>query len=111
MSKSQFKHARIARKSVFVCAPYAGDVKVNVFRAKEIARMLWEAGYLPICPHISADFFSELTEREQALDYCLNLLDMCDYIYIDFENGITAGMQGEIAYARAKKIKQIEVNK
>lgn len=111
MSKSQFKHARIARKSVFICAPYAGDVKVNVFRAKQIARMLWEAGYLPICPHISADFFNELTERDKALDYCLNLLDMCDYIYIDIENGISAGMRGEIAYAKSKGLKSLKVDK
>lgn len=98
---------KIARKSVFVCAPYAGNIKVNVFRAKEIARMLWDAGYMPICPHISAGFFSELTEREKALDYCLNLLDGCDYIYIDLENGITAGMRGEIAYAQSKGIKNM----
>jgi hypothetical protein len=109
--KIRFKHARIARKSVFICAPYASDVKVNVFRAKQIARMLWEAGYTPIVPHISADFFSELTERDKALDYCLNLLDGCDYIYIDLENGISAGMQGEIAYARAKGLKNLEVGK
>lgn len=111
MSKSRFKHARIARKSVFICAPYAGDVKVNVFRAKEISRMLWEAGYLPVCPHINASFFSELTERDKALDYCLNLLDMCDFIYIDIENGISAGMQGEIAYAKAKGLKSLKVDK
>jgi len=107
--KSKFKHEKIARKSVFICAPYAGNEAVNIYRAKQIARMLWDAGYLPIIPHTSASFFSELTEREQALDYCLNLLDGCDYIYIDLENGITAGMLGEIAYAKSKKIKNIEV--
>jgi len=111
MSKSRFKQARIARKSVFICAPYAGDVKVNVFRAKEIARMLWDAGYLPIIPHTSASFFSELTEREQALDYCLNLLDGCDYIYIDLEVQPSAGMIGEIAYAKSKGLKNLEVKK
>jgi len=105
---------KIARKSVFICAPYAGnnyEVRQNIDRAKQIARMLWDAGYLPICPHTSASFFSELTEREQALDYCLNLLDGCDYIYIDLENGITAGMTGEIAYAKAKGLKSLKVDK
>jgi len=105
--KSKFKHEKIARKSVFICAPYAGNEAVNIYRAKQIARMLWDAGYLPICPHTSASFFSELTEREQALDYCLNLLDGCDFIYIDLENGITAGMRGEIAYAKSKGIKNM----
>jgi hypothetical protein len=103
---------KIARKSVFICAPYAGnnyEVRQNIYRAKQIARMLWEAGYLPVCPHISASFFSELTEREQALDYCLNLLDGCDYIYIDLEVTPSAGMIGEIAYARAKGLKNLEV--
>ena len=109
MSKSQFKHEKISRKSVFICAPYAGNEAVNIYRAKQIARMLWDAGYLPIVPHTSASFFYELTEREQALDYCLNLLGTCDLIYIDLENGITAGMCGEIAYAKSKKIKNIEV--
>ena len=111
MSKIRFKHSKISRKSVFVCAPYAGNETLNVFRAKEIARMLWNNGYLPIVPHISASFFSELTERDKALDYCLNLLDMCDLIYIDIENGITAGMQGEIAYAKAKGLKSLKVDK
>ena len=103
---------KIARKSVFICAPYAGnnyEVRQNIYRAKQIARMLWDAGYLPIVPHTSASFFYELTEREQALDYCLNLLDGCDYIYIDLENGISAGMRGEIAYANSKGIKNVEV--
>ena len=107
--KSKFKHEKIARKSVFICAPYAGNEAVNIYRAKQIARMLLDAGYLPICPHTAGAFFSELTEREQALDYCLNLLDGCDYIYIDIENGISAGMQGEIAYAKAKGLKNLEV--
>lgn len=111
MSKSKFKHEKIARKSIFVCSPYAGNEAVNIYRAKQIARMLWEMGYLPICPHTSASFFSELTEREQALDYCLNLLDGCDLIYIDLENGITAGMQGEIAYAKSKGLKSLKVDK
>ena len=100
---------KIARKSVFVCAPYAGNEAVNIYRAKQIARMLWDMGYLPIVPHTSASFFSELTEREQALDYCLNLLDGCEYIYICLEDGITVGMQDEIAYARSKGIKNLEV--
>ena len=103
---------KIARKSVFICAPYTGnnyEVRQNIYRAKQIARMLWDAGYLPICPHTSASFFSELTERDKALDYCLNLLDGCDFIYIDLENGITAGMLGEIAYAKSKGLKNLEV--
>ena len=111
MSKSRFKHEKIARKSVFICAPYAGNTIVNIYRAKQIARMLWKAGYLPICPHCAGDFFRELTEREQALDYCLNLLDGCDFIYIDLEVTPSAGMLGEIAYARAKGIKNLEVAK
>ena len=111
MSKSQLKHEKISRKSVFICAPYAGNEAVNIYRAKQIARMLWEMGYLPICPHTSASFFSELTERDKALDYCLNLLDGCEYIYIDLENGITAGMTGEIAYANSKGLKNLDVKK
>ena len=80
-------------------------------KTDKIARMLWDAGYLPICPHTSASFFSELTEREQALDYCLNLLDGCDYIYIDLEVPPSAGMIGEIAYAKSKGLKNLEVKK
>jgi len=105
---------KIARKSVFICAPYAGnnyEVRQNIDRAKQIARMLWDAGYLPICPHTSASFFSELTERDKALDYCLNLLDGCEYIYIDLEVIPTAGMMGEIAYAKAKGLKSLKVDK
>jgi len=111
MSKSRFKHSKIARKSVFICAPYAGNEAVNIYRAKQIARMLWDAGYLPIVPHTSASFFSELTERDKALDYCLNLLDGCDYIYIDLEVTPSAGMIGEIAYARSKGLKSLKVDK
>ena len=101
---------KIARKSVFICAPYAGNEAVNIYRAKQIARMLWDMGYLPICPHTAGAFFSELTERDKALDYCLNLLDTCDLIYIDIENGITAGMRGEIAYAKSKGLKSLKVD-
>jgi len=102
---------KIARKSVFVCAPYAGNEQVNIYRAKQIARMLWDMGYLPICPHTAGAFFSELTERDKALDYCLNLLDGCDFIYIDLEVTPSVGMIGEIAYARAKGLKNLTLNK
>ncbi len=109
VNRKQFKHKKIHRKSVFICAPYAGNIKYNVANAKNIARMLWEFGYMPVCPHISADFLDETTERDKALDYCLNLLDMCDFIYVDLTGPITAGMRGEIAYAKSKGLKNLEV--
>ena len=88
------------RKTVFICAPYAGEISLNINRAMAVSHKLWESGYMPLCPHISASFFCEDTEREKALDYCLQLLTMSDYIYI-IPGTISAGMSGEIRLAKA----------
>ena len=87
-------------KKVFICSPLRGDIKNNIKKAKEYSRMAVKKGYLPITPHI---YFTQFlddgieAEREVALKMNIELLDLCDELWI-FGNKITEGMQREINY-------------
>ncbi|MCW6680864.1 DUF4406 domain-containing protein [Aerococcaceae bacterium NML130460] len=88
----------------YICAPFRGDVKQNIERAKEYARYVYELGYIPVTPHVMFPFLEDdnPAERESAMQMDLELLSKCDVIY--FFDEISEGMEKEIAFAREKKI-------
>lgn len=86
---------------IYVCHPFAGDVQGNSERVRSICRDLVESGVLPIAPHLYLPrFLDEATEREQALGFCLELLDTCDEVRV-YGDRVTAGMRREIERAEA----------
>lgn len=78
---SRLPAASSARRRVYVCHPYAADPPKNVARVHAIARGLSSEGLLPIAPHIYLpQLFDEATQRDEALQACLELVGLCDEV-------------------------------
>lgn len=95
------------KKRVFICSPFRGEIEDNVKRAKECCRSAIFADVVPIAPHIYFTQFLDDTaceERELGIACGLELLDLCDEVWVYNENGITEGMREEIEYAKQKGI-------
>ena len=61
------KEAKKWRPLVYVCSPYAGDVRNNTENARRYCRFAVDAGAIPLAPHLLLpQFLSEETERELA---------------------------------------------
>ena len=91
-------------KVVFVCSPFQGK-RENVERAKEYCRMLVDAGYIPIAPHVYFPQFmddSNLEDRRLALEMNKKLMEFCDEMWV-FGEEITEGMREEIEHFKKLK--------
>ena len=54
------------RPLAYICSPYRGDEEANAERAREYSRQVFEAGYLPVTPHIYfSQFLSESIPEER----------------------------------------------
>jgi len=98
-------------KKVFICSPLKGNHKENIKKAKEYSRFAVKKGYIPITPHI---YFTQFLndkikrEREMALKMNLELLDLCDELWI-FGDRITEGMHKEISkWCRERSLRSIK---
>ena len=88
-------------KRIYVCHPFADNPEVNASRVQDICRDLVESDFLPIAPQIYLPaFIDELTERELAIALCLELVAVCDELWV-YSGMITAGMRREIDRAKA----------
>jgi hypothetical protein len=91
---------------VYICSPYAGDVKRNTENAIRYCRFALEQGRFPIAPHLFLPRFmndADREERELALSFGLRFLGGCREIWI-FGDTFSAGMKREIAEARRRGI-------
>lgn len=87
------------QKRVYVCHPFSDGPAANVGRVHRISRGLIAEGVLPIAPHLYLpQLVDEATQRERALDLCLELLATCDEVRV-FGGRITPGMERELRYA------------
>lgn len=90
-------------KKIYVVSPYAGDVERNVANAIAYCKYVMKKGYMPLASHL---YFTQMTnddipeERRAGLDMGLELLSMCDEVWVFYENRISSGMAGEIARAK-----------
>ena len=83
-------------KKIFICSPYAGDIKKNTELAKIYAKYVIDKGYLPIAPHLYfTQFLNEETERDLGINLGLELLKECDEIWV-FGDIISQGMRKEL---------------
>ena len=84
---------RVYRPLVYICSPYAGDVKQNVNMARVYSRFAVKNTCIPLTPHLLYPQFMDdgsPAERELALWV--------------FGGVISAGMAAEIAKAEKRKI-------
>ena len=97
---------RVYRPLVYICSPYAGDVKQNVNMARVYSRFAVKNTCIPLAPHLLYPQFMDdgsPAERELALFMGLVLLTKCEQVWV-FGGVISAGMAVEIAKAEKKKI-------
>lgn len=87
---------------VYVCSPYAGDVKENIRKVCAYCRYTVDQGCIPLAPHLYLpQFLDEESERELALFMDIALLSRCVELWV-FGDVISAGMEKEIQYAQRK---------
>ena len=91
---------------VFICSPFAGDIPLNINRAKRYARFAVNRQAVPVIPHLMYPRFLDehsLEERELGIEMGLRLLENCQEIWV-FGERISSGMVVEIEKAKSLKI-------
>lgn len=98
--------AKTEKPLVFICSPFAGNVAVNVDKAKRYMRLAIQRGTIPFAPHL---LYPQVlndgveSERELGLAFGLAMLCRCDELWV-FGEHISPGMEGEIALAKKRKM-------
>ena len=87
-------------KLIYICSPYKGNVVKNTKFAIECCKYAMPHG-IPFAPHL---YFTQFLddrnpeEREKGLEYGLQILEMCDEVWV-FGEHISEGMGREIRTA------------
>ena len=88
---------------VYICSPFAGDVKNNIKRAKKYSRYALDKGNIPIAPHLLfPQFMDDKKERRLAMHFNYVLLGKCQELWV-FGDEITKGMKIELEIAKKRK--------
>lgn len=98
------------KKLVYICSPLRGDYEKNINAAKEICREVVTKypDIIPIAPHIYFTQFLDDTkpnERSLGMEAGIELLDMCDELWVYGIESPSEGMQAEMEYALKNGIK------
>lgn len=96
----------------FICSPYSGDVDTNVALARRLCAAAVRRGRAPFAPHLLCPQFlrdGDEAERLRGIDCGLAFLRCCEEIWVYTANGISAGMEREIAVAEEIGIPMIRV--
>lgn len=94
-------------KKIYICSPYKGNVEENVKNAQQYSRCVTFIGLLPITPHIySTQFLDDNIpeERQMGLNIGIELLSDCQEMWVFGLDKPSAGMQGEIEFAKKHNI-------
>lgn len=101
-------------KKVYICSPCRGDYINNIANAKKYCREAVMTGVLPIAPHIYfTQFLDDLVpeERETGLAVGLELLKLCDEVWVYGIENPSEGMSAEIRLAEQLGIPVIDAIK
>ena len=90
-------------KRVFISHPFSSDPEGNRVRVDIICHDLVKQGILPISPLHLFSFMEDDLQREEILQVCFRLIDICDEVWV---YGDSEGCRKERAYAlsRGKKV-------
>ena len=90
-------------KRVFISHPFTSDPEGNRVRVDIICHDLAKQGILPISPLHLFSFMENDDNREEILQVCFRLIDICDEVWI---YGDSEGCEKEREYAisRGKKV-------
>lgn len=90
------------RKKVFICSRYAGDVEHNVGIAEILCRLAIDNGAIPFAPHLLYTRFmddDDPEERMKGIECGLAFMAVCDEVWAYTGDGISNGMEQEMAHA------------
>ena len=104
--KEKQRRDRLARYRplVYICSPYAGDVKANVMNARRYCRFAVKKDCIPLAAHLFFPQFlddNDAKQRDLGLYMATVLLTKCSEVWV-FGSRISAGMQAEIRRAKWK---------
>jgi hypothetical protein len=88
-------------KLVYICAPLRGDVEKNIEFARQKAQEVFQAGDIPVCPHLMFPPIADPEDPVQdqaARDMGLRLVESCQEVHV-YGAEWTAGMWAEIRHA------------
>ena len=105
MQEERAKRKALAkfRPLVYICSPFAGEVKKNIRKARLYSRLAVKRGYLPITPHLLfPQFLNDRDEFERKLGMKMGLVLMlkCREVWVFGQP--SAGMNTEIKRALIK---------
>lgn len=95
------EQTRDGPRLVYICAPLRGEVEQNITFAKEKAREVFQAGDIPICPHLMFPPFADPDDPAQdqaAREMGLRLVEHCQEVHV-YGPVWTDGMWAEIRHA------------
>lgn len=104
LKQKERQSLRAFRPIVYICSPYAGDIRGNVEAARRYCHFAVESGVIPIAPHLLFPQFLDdgnETERELGLFFGNALMSKCAEVWV-FGSRISKGMAAEIKRARWK---------
>lgn len=90
------------KKMVYICSPCRGDYEKNIDNAAMYSHQAFALGYIPIAPHIYFTRFMDDTnskERSMAMSAGMQLLHLCDEVWVFGLDNPSEGMRAEIAEA------------
>lgn len=93
-------------KLVYICAPLRGDVEKNIEFARQWAQGVFQAGEIPVCPHLMFPPIADPgnpTEDQAVREMGLQLLALCQQVNA-YGSTQTPGMLEEIILAEKLNI-------
>lgn len=104
----------------YVASPVGGLYAINpknaktliVARATQYCKFVKNAGMIPLSTPINfIDVYDEMTEREEALRDCIEILKKCDvFVYSKIDSYGSAGIRLELEVAKELGLKIVEIN-
>ena len=94
----------VYRPIVYICSPYAGDVRQNVRRTRAYCWFAVQKNCVPIATHLLFPQFMDDTDpaqRQQAMFMSRLLLTKCNEVWV-FGETISQGMASEIRKAESR---------
>ncbi len=88
-----------ARK-IYIAGPYGGNVRANVFIAWCAGRELVKKGFIPIIPHTMYNNMHDILTPDDWYDITIEVLGLCDAIYMLTEWEKSKGARAELRYAQ-----------
>lgn len=91
------------RPLVYICSPYSGNIKRNIYMARLYSRFAVARNMIPLAPHLLLpQYLDEATERRLALRMDIVFLGKCSEVWV-FGAEISDGMAFEIEKARRQR--------